>query len=59
MQTRVLPEEERRERGGGALTVHAVAGWEGALHNLQERDETGCSFGSRVRRQGRLSMFPS
>ena len=30
--------EEGCEWGGGAQTVHAVAGWEGAPHNSQERD---------------------
>lgn len=38
LKTEVLREEDGRERGGGALTVHAVAGWEGAPHNSQERE---------------------
>ena len=29
---------ERGGSGGGALTEHAEAGWEGAPHNWQERD---------------------
>lgn len=36
LKTRVLREEEGHDRRGGALTAHAVAGWEGALHNSQE-----------------------